>query len=259
MIKLGGAALTDKTRIYTPRFKTLHSAARQLTAIKKRWSVILVHGAGSYGHIPVKTFGLSKGYHDQTQLRGLGETKFRLLEWEFTIDEVFLQHNVPIVPFVTSCYTVARRGRILSCDIDPIKTWIKLGCVPSTGGDIVSDVSAGFSIVSGDQLAAYLAIALKARMLIFATDVDGIFDADPKTRQSAHLIKEISVSSIRRISTDMGRTITDVTGGMKNKLEEAAAAAFNGIPVFFVNLLKGNRMQDLVLGRRAVCSELVRG
>jgi len=259
VIKLGGAALTDKTRIYTPRFKTLHSAARQLTAIKKRWSVILVHGAGSYGHIPVKTFGLSKGYHDQTQLRGLGETKFRLLEWEFTIDEVFLQHNVPIVPFVTSCYTVARRGRILSCDIDPIKTWIKLGCVPSTGGDIVSDVSAGFSIVSGDQLAAYLAIALKARMLIFATDVDGIFDADPKTKQSAHLIKEIPVSSIRRISTDMGRTITDVTGGMKNKLEEAAAAAFNGIPVFFVNLLKGNRMQDLVLGRRAVCSELVRG
>jgi len=259
VIKLGGAALTDKTRIYTPRFKTLHSAARQLTAIKKRWSVILVHGAGSYGHIPVKTFGLSKGYHDQTQLRGLGETKFRLLEWEFTIDEVFLQHKVPIVPFVTSCYTVARRGRILSCDIDPIKTWIKLGCVPSTGGDIVSDVSAGFSIVSGDQLAAYLAIALKARMLIFATDVDGIFDADPKTKQSAHLIKEIPVSSIRRISTDMGRTITDVTGGMKNKLEEAAAAAFNGIPVFFVNLLKDNRMQDLVLGRRVVCSELVRG
>jgi isopentenyl phosphate kinase len=259
VIKLGGAALTDKTHIYTPRLKALHSAARQLTAIKKRWSVILVHGAGSYGHIPVKIFGLSKGYHNQAQLRGLGEAKFRLLEWEFIVDKVFFQHKIPIVPFLTSCYTIARRGRILSCDIDPIKAWIKLGCVPSTGGDIVSDVSTGFSIVSGDQLAAYLAIALKARMLIFATDVDGIFDADPKTRRNAHLIKEIPASSIRRISTDMGRSITDVTGGMKGKLEEAATAAFNGIPVFFVNLLKGNRMQDLALGRRVVCSELVRG
>jgi isopentenyl phosphate kinase len=57
----------------------------------------------------------------------------------------------------------------------------------------------------------------------------------------------------------MGRTITDVTGGMKGKLEEAATVAFNGIPVFFVNLLKGNRMQDLVLGRRVICSELVQG
>ena len=207
----------------------------------------------------MKTFGLSNGYRNPTQLRGLGEAKFRLLEWEFTIDKVFLQHEIPLVPFLTSCYTIARRGRIISCDIDPIKAWIKLGCVPSTGGDIVSDVSAGFSIVSGDQLAAYLAIALKARMLIFATDVDGIFDADPKTRQRAHLIKEIPVSSIRRISTDMGRTITDVTGGMKGKLEEAATVAFNGIPVFFVNLLKGNRMQDLVLGRRVICSELVQG
>ena len=42
------------------------------------------------------------------------------------------------------------------------------------------------------------------------------------------------------------------------KLEEAAKAASDGIPVFFVNLTKGNRLRDLVLCQKSViCSEVV--
>ncbi len=59
---------------------------------------------------------------------------------------------------------------------------------------------------------------------------------------------------LRRMRPD----ITDVTGGMEGKIEEAALAASNGIPVFFVNLVKGNRLRDVVLGNKSViCSELV--
>jgi isopentenyl phosphate kinase len=260
VIKLGGAALTDKTRIYTPRVRIIHSAARQIATIRKTRSVLLLHGAGSYGHIPVKRFDLVKGFHNSAQLKGLSETKFRLLQWESKLNRIFLQHEIPIVPFQPSCYTIARRGRIFSCEIDSIKAMIRLGCTPSIGGDIVSDVSTGFSIISGDQLAAYMAIALKARMLVFATDVDGIFNVNPKTQKRAQLIEKLDASSIRRITTTgVSQNITDVTGGMKGKLEEAATAASNGIPVFFVNLLKGNRLQDLILGKRVICSEVVRG
>jgi isopentenyl phosphate kinase len=56
----------------------------------------------------------------------------------------------------------------------------------------------------------------------------------------------------------MNPGITDVTGGMEGKLEEAAKAASDGIPVFFVNLIKGNRLRDLALGHKSViCSEVV--
>ena len=258
VIKLGGAALTDKKKIYAPRSEVIRSAARQIASIRSRFSVFIVHGAGSYGHIPVMRFGLSGGFRNTRQLSGLSETKFRLLEWELTLSGVFREFKIPVIPLLPADYLVARNGRIDTCNTTPIKKWMRLGCVPSTGGDIVPDVSTGFSIVSGDQLAVYMAISLRASKLIFATDVDGVFDSNPNQNKNARLVRRVQATSVRRIAANVSPDITDVTGGMKAKIEEAAKAALDGIPVFFVNLTKGNRLRDVALGRRTViCSEII--
>jgi isopentenyl phosphate kinase len=258
IIKLGGAALTDKRKIYTPRIKVVRSAARQIAAVRSRFGIVIVHGAGSYGHLPVKQFGLSRGFRNTWQLKGLSETKSRLLEWELLLIETFRQYRIPVVPITPSDYVIARNGRIDTCNLRPIKEWMRLGCVPSTGGDIVPDVSSGFSILSGDQLAVHIAISLGASKLIFATDVDGIFDADPNQDRSARLIRTVHATNAQRIAVRVRPDITDVTGGMEGKIQEAAKAASEGIHVFFVNLLKGNRLRDIVLGHKlVVCSQLV--
>jgi isopentenyl phosphate kinase len=150
VIKLGGAALTDKGRICSPRSEIIRSAARQIAAIQSQFSVFIVHGAGSYGHIPVKQFGLSRGFRNASQVRGLSEGKIRLLEWELTLSRAFKQYKIPVVPFIPADYLIARNGRIHSCNTEGIEEWMRLGCVPSTGGDIVPDTSTGFSVVSGD-------------------------------------------------------------------------------------------------------------
>jgi len=257
VIKLGGAALTDKKRIYTANTDAIDSAASQIAAIHRCNSIFIVHGAGSYGHLPAIRFGLSKGFQSARQLNGLAKAKARLLEWEFLLDRELLEYNIPVLPFLPSDYLLARDGRIVSCDVKPITAWMRLGCVPSTGGDIVPDLSMGFSIVSGDQLAVYIARTLHASMLIFATDVDGIFDSDPKQNQKARLIRKVRSFSVRKIADGTGQEATDVTGGMKGKLEEATRAASDGIPVFFVNLLKGKRLQALASGNRVICSEIL--
>jgi len=258
VIKLGGAALTNKKRIYTPRTDAINSAARQLAALYRRNSIFIVHGAGSYGHLPVIRFGLSKGFQNARQLNSLSKIKLRLLEWEILLDRKLLEYRIPILPFIPSDLLLARNGRIVSCNTNSIAAWMRLGCVPSTGGDIVPDLSMGFSIVSGDQLAVYMARSLHASMLIFATDVDGIFDSDPKQNQKARLIRRLRLSTVRKVTASIGADATDVTGGMKGKLEEARKAVSDGIPVFFVNLLKGKRLQELASGRkRIICSEIV--
>ncbi|MGD0422704.1 MAG: isopentenyl phosphate kinase [Candidatus Bathyarchaeia archaeon] len=258
VIKLGGAALTDKRKIYTARTNVVRSAARQIAAVTSRFTVIIVHGAGSYGHLPVKQFGLSRGFRNARQLKGLSETKFRLLGWELMLEEIFMQYKIPVIPLTPSDYVIARNGRIDTCNLSPIKEWMRLGCIPSTGGDIVPDVSTGFSVVSGDQLAVHIAVSLGASKLIFATDVDGIFDSDPKQNRKARLMRVVQTRNVQRIAAKVRPDITDVTGGMEGKIEEAALAASKGIPVFFVNLVKGNRLRDVVLGHKLViCSELV--
>jgi len=258
VIKLGGAALTDKRKIYTAKTAVLRSAARQIAAVTSRFTVIIVHGAGSFGHLPVTQFGLSEGFRSRQQLRGLSETKSRLLEWELKLSQVLNQYRIPVIPLAAGDYVIARNGRIHSCNLEPLKKWMRVGCVPSTGGDIVPDELTGFSIVSGDQLAVHIATSLKASKLVFATDVDGIFDFDPNQNKSARLMPLVRTHGVQNIAARMRPEIADVTGGMKGKIQEASEAAAGGMPVFFVNLVKGNRLRDVVLGhRRVLCSELI--
>jgi len=212
--------------------------------------LIVVHGAGSYGHIPVKRWGLGSGYRSRDQLKGLAATKSRLVEWEMIFDATFLSCKVPLMPVSASDFVVARGGRISSVDLNSIRNWLKIGCVPSVGGDIVTDLKTGFSVVSGDQLAAYLAVRLRAARLVFGTDVDGLYEANAKLHPAAKMLTELTATSARRAIA--GATVSiapDVTGGMAGKIIEATAAASKGIPVWFINLTKNERLTKAALGQ----------
>ncbi len=257
MIKLGGSALTDKSRIYTPRSRVIARAARQVAVIAKRFSIVIVHGAGSYGHIPVKRLGLAHGFTNPRQLRGLAATKLKLLEWEQIFDAVFLKHNVPLIPLFASDFVVANGGRIASAELGPLKRWLRIGCVPTTGGDIVQDSKTGFSILSGDQLATHLAIRLKALKVIFAMDEDGIFDSDPKQNPKAKLLLDLTPSQASLLArTSTMSTTLDVTGGMAGKIKEAVEVASKGIPVYFVNLTKDERLRKVAFAEKVPCSKI---
>jgi isopentenyl phosphate kinase len=258
VIKLGGSALTDKTRIYTPRIPIIHSAASQVAEIRKDCSVILIHGAGSYGHIPVRKYELQQGWKGPKQLRGLSSTKFKLLEWENLLDGILLEHRVPVMPFLASDFFVTEKGRIVSAWLKPLASWLRLGCVPITGGDIVPDSRNGFSILSGDQIAAFIAIRLKATRLIYAVDVDGVFNANPTLDSNAQLLETLTTSSAARlVSRTTSGTTPDVTGGMAGKISESLSATRHRIPVYFVNLTKSGRLRKAALGQQVTSTKLI--
>jgi isopentenyl phosphate kinase len=258
VVKLGGSALTDKKRIYTPRMGEIRRAAKQIAELRKRFSLVVVHGAGSYGHIPVKQWGLESGLRNRTQLRGVAATKSKLLEWEMILDTVFLRKRIPLIPMPASDFVVARNGRISSADLRPLRNWLRMGCIPSIGGDIVTDLTRGFSVVSGDQLAAYLAVKLKASRLVFGTDVDGIFDADPKLYPQARMLRKLTTSSALGVARGANvPTAPDVTGGMAGKIVEAVVATSKGIPIYFVNLTKDDRLLKVGFNLEVLCSKIL--
>jgi isopentenyl phosphate kinase len=258
VLKLGGSALTDKKRIFTPRVREIHRAAGQVARLSKRFSLLVVHGAGSYGHIPVRQWRLESGLRSRRQLKGLAATKSKLLEWEEIFDRIFLKHQIPLIPHLASDFVVTMKGRISSADLRPLRNWLSIDCVPSTGGDIVSDLKNGFSVLSGDQLAAYLAVQLKASRLIFGTDVDGIFSADPKHDPHAHIISELTAgTALHAAARARVSDAPDVTGGMAGKIIEATRAASSGVPVYFVNLTVDNRLANVGLSREVPCSKIL--
>jgi len=63
VLKIGGSILTDKSRELAPRYGEITRVAEEIAIYPE--DVVLVHGAGSFGHIPAKKYGLPHEFNRQ--------------------------------------------------------------------------------------------------------------------------------------------------------------------------------------------------
>jgi glutamate 5-kinase len=86
-----------------------------------------------------------------------------------------------------------------------------------------------------DNLAAIVAALVDADMLLIATDIDGLYTADPRTHLDAEPVNEVHelTAEIMAMAGCAGSSVG--TGGMRTKLEAAEKAATAGIPTVLFN------------------------
>ena len=114
------------------------------------------------------------------------------------------------------------------------KELLKMGGIPVVNeNDSVS--YEGIELGGNDMLAAYVATLANADCIINMSDVDGLFDSDPRTNPDAKLIER--VESFDAITDKMagGAGSARGTGGMKAKIDAAMIAAKAKIPSMIVN------------------------
>lgn len=256
ILKLGGSVITEKDAHSRFNRPLLEEIAQELSGIKSK--LILVHGAGSFGHPIAKEYQIHQGYRDLNQLRGVTETKRSMLSLTMMITELLAERNVPVVPFLSSSCMIAKAGRLAKVDIGPFRMMLNLGLVPLCSGDVVADLKMGFCIVSGDQIAVHLAKKLKAKMVIFGCDVDGVFDSDPKKNPNASLIRVMTPKTLRKKMSILGEsTATDVTKGMLGKIKESAPLVSRGGEVVILNLRKPQNLTRFLRGEDIPCTRFI--
>ncbi len=127
-----------------------------------------------------------------------------------------------------------------------LKTLLEWNVTPVLNeNDAVSTEEIQFG--DNDRLSALVAIAMKAERLVLLTDVDGLFDRDPKTATPgapAQLIEALTVVSAKTLRLAGRAGTTGVgKGGMLSKLLSAKAAHQYGIDT---HLIRGDRANALV-------------
>ncbi len=60
-------------------------------------------------------------------------------------------------------------------------------------GDAVLDQKLGFTILSGDQLVAYLAIKYNASKIVIGTDTDGLFDCRSQNQPRRKTLQKTNI------------------------------------------------------------------
>ncbi|MBS7632690.1 hypothetical protein KEJ15_03595 [Candidatus Bathyarchaeota archaeon] len=126
-----------------------------------------------------------------------------------------------------------------------------MGFLPVLYGDAVLDSELGFTILSGDQLVAKLAMNLDVCRIIIGVDVDGLYDSDPKAGKNAKIHRHLTLAELKKLQTSIAKSMaSDVTGGMYGKITELIPPVESGIPVMIVNAAKPNNVRMALKGEK---------
>ena len=339
IVKLGGAAITVKDgEPDTPNLDALKTCCWEIanavnthgytlnprTYDEQYLKMIVVHGAGSFGHPQAKEYGVANGGDVDGNARlkeGIEKTKTSVRKLCKLVCDQLSKHDgplgservAPISPY-GKFFTVGKKlNRNLSRGgFDEVRAAVMAGKVPVLHGDVVRDSEQGCAILSGDTLVECLTEEFKPKRVVFISDVEGIFTSKPLHKNGPcdicpdgrtpppALLREIQVKPdgswvatkaagpLRYLSNISGRyrrhadpewvdanpewvfnealdklvvkaavgttdaTVSledngDVTGGIKTKVQEAAAIALKGVDVFLTHVTEMNRYGDAIL------------
>lgn len=244
VVKLGGSVITEKSRAFSVRRRVLARIAGEISGCRE--GLVIVHGGGSFGHPVAKRYGLAEGFAGGRQLAGVVETHMAMVRLNGEVVRALASRGVPAMPVQPSSCMVTEDGRIARAELSPLRRMLSLGLVPVLFGDVVPDSRRGFSILSGDQIVAFLAVRLRAKRVVVGVDVDGVFTADPKEDGRARLLRRVTPSDLDRMT--FGRPDADVTGGMVAKIRELFLPASRGIHVEIVNAMKPGLLARAIRG-----------
>ena len=240
IVKLGGSVITSKGRPLTARPKAVASMAGDLAGLEE--PLIVVHGGGSFGHY----WSVRHDMHTEPARHppaAVAAVKNSMVDLDAIVLRELAKGGVgtyAIPPHAlvqpggdaASGAAVREAGRIAGS-----------GLVPVTYGDALWRRGGMAYIMSGDRLVRMLSLALRPRLAVFATDVDGLYE----DMDSRRLIPRVGAAEAGRIAGSLGGTgggatgggkkapVPDVTGGIRRKVLEAARLAGAGIDVAFVN------------------------
>jgi len=242
VVKLGGAVITFKESYRSLREDVLSRLLGELAQYYSETGIqiVLVHGGGSFGHSVVSECLRRRGYIDPACYSATADAMDQLSGF---VRRIAIRLGLPAVSIAPRSICIISSGST-TCDLGIFRKLVSRGLIPVTYGDVVYS-DRGFEVLSGDTLAWLLTRELSAGELIFVTDVEGVYDSDPKLNPSARLIREASASEVLGYLAESSFH-ADVTGGMRRKLLEGLNLGVRGVKVKVVGgFIEGNLYKAL--------------
>ncbi|GIU72201.1 MAG: acetylglutamate kinase [Candidatus Nitrosocaldaceae archaeon] len=241
ILKLGGSVITYKDKPLAFNANIIEEISKNLKQINK--PLIIVHGGGSFGHYySVKYDMHSKP--DRYDIHGVSVVRTSMVELNNYIVNIMVRYGLN--PYTIPPISFMNGKDVIKNKVIEIARLAEEGLLPITHGDVMPIDDKMYYILSGDEIMSILASILKPDKIIFAINVDGIYN----NMEERRLIRELSANDVLQLED----VKADVTGGMKRKLREAFKIASNGLPVMLVNGLKPERIVKALNDEPVICT-----
>ncbi len=248
--KLGGSVITDKNKKEVARRGVIESILK----IVQDSAVAIVHGGGGFGHYVAHEVGLNLRPVTVEDARKVMESMDKLSTIVYNVARSVWPNVILIKP---RDFIINKNLKIYDAYLDILATYYELGSIILTHGDVVPDLGEyRFSVCSGDVLVVLLSIIINPDAVVFLSDVDGLFTADPKKNPNAELIKDVKASELYGKFEESSSK--DVTGGMRLKVDTIRDLARIS-DVYVLNGLNFENLRKFVRGENFVGTRIRKG
>ena len=256
-LKLGGSLLTDKRGHEALRAAVLTRVAREIwKALAERpgLNLLIGHGSGSFGHVAAAPFNTRDGVETPQEWEGFAGVSAAAARLNRHVCDALLQAGVPAISLQPSASAHCVDGRILYLDSRPVAAALRAGLVPLLYGDVAFDVLRGGTIISTEEILAYLVEEMSPSWLLLAGETEGVYD------QGGAVLRQIHESDFTEIEAALGSSRgIDVTGGMASKVRTMLGLvdAHPGLGVRIFSGLEEGRLYQTLLQPQAGAGTLI--
>ncbi|MEA9707148.1 glutamate 5-kinase [Xanthomonas campestris] len=226
VLKVGSSLLAADGGGLSPRFALGLAQFVSANLVAGREVVIVSSGAVAAGRaILPKAAEAGAAIAARQALAALGQAQLIALWQRFferPVAQVLLTHD-----------DLRNRRRYLNARAT-LGELLRLGALPVINENDTVSVDE-LKLGDNDNLAAIVAALVDADALFIATDIDGLYSADPRSNPLARPLDEVAELSAEVLAMAGGSGSSVGTGGMRTKLEAAAKAGAAGIETYLFN------------------------
>ena len=248
VVKVGTSTLAHATgRLNIQRMERL---CRVLSDLKNAGHEIILVSSGAIG-MGVGKLNLSGRPADMPSKQAAAAVG--QCELMYTYDKQFTEYSHTVAQLLLTGEDIKSEQRSRNVR-NTLSRLLELGALPIINeNDAVDTDEIGVenTIGENDSLSAIVAAAIGADLLVLLSDIDGLYDKDPRRHPDARLIP-----TVERVDDELFTLAEDSstglgTGGMITKLRAAAIATEAGCEMVIANGSKPEVLYDIAAGRPA--------
>ena len=230
VIKIGSGVLTGADGL---NMSVIEELATEICALREKCiEVILVSsGAIASGMRKIGMKSRPKSVSQQQAMAALGQSSLIM-----AYEDVFSRQGHKVAQVLLTRDDLTHRRRYLNARnaLLTLLSWNVVPIINENDTVVVDEIKFG----DNDNLSAMVTNLVDAQLLVNLTNIDGLFDKDPRNDQDARLITR--VEKIDRTVSKYAGSIPGFlgTGGMASKIRAARKVALRGVPTIIANGLK---------------------
>jgi len=246
VIKIGTNTLTKKGAIEIDT-AYIRGIAREIAGLHKCGIqvVIITSGAIGMGAGQLNRREKVQGVKMRQACAAIGQP---LLMTEYR--KSFARYGVTVAQVLLTADVLNNRKTYLNLR-NSIETLLKLGVVPVLNeNDSVSTDEIGSAFGDNDKLSALVASKIDADVLIMLSDIDALYDKDPRKFRDAKLISVVYEITEELVKSAGAKGSRYAVGGMKTKIEAAKIASNAGCRIVLANGRLKNIIGRIMAGEK---------